>query len=94
MDGEVTRLPMLIAAGWSLRGWVATSILGSAAMIAVRRARRPSDPDSDAGRTDIIPVSGDGRWSALVKRVRGWIGQPLRRGIARGSATTSRLQSA
>ena len=90
MDGEVTRLPMLIAAGWSLRGWVATSILGSAAMIAVRRARRPSG--TDAGGTDISGVSGDGRWTALAKRVRGWIGQPLRRDIVRG-AGTRRFQS-
>jgi hypothetical protein len=90
MDGEVTRMPLLIAAGWSLRGWVATSILGSAAMIAVRRARRPTDPD--AGGTDISDASGDGRWTALAKRVRGWIGRPLRRSIVRG-AGTRRLQS-
>ena len=94
MDGEVTRLPMLLAAGWSLRGWVATSILGSAAMIAVRRARRTSGSDSDAGLTEISDVSGDGRWTALAKRVRGWIGQPLRRGIARGTPATRQLHSA
>jgi hypothetical protein len=75
-DGEVTRMPMLIAAGWSLRGWVATSILGSAAMIAVRRARRPEDHDSDTGGRNVSEIR-DGRWTALVKRVRGWIGQPL-----------------
>ena len=93
MDGEVTRLPMLIAAGWSLRGWVASSILGSAAMIAVRRARRSSGPDADVGRTEISDVSGDGRWRGLAKRVRGWIGQPLRRGIVRGTPAPRRLQS-
>ena len=81
MDGEVTRLPMLIAAGWSLRGWVATSILGSAAMIAVRRARRPADHDSDGGRTSISEASGEGRWTALVKRMRGWIERPLQHGV-------------
>ena len=93
MDGEVSRMPVLIAAGWSLRGWVATSILGSAAMIAVRRARRPSGPDAGDGRPDVSDASGDGRWTAIAKRVRGWIGQPLRRGIVRG-AGTRRLQSA
>jgi hypothetical protein len=93
MEGDVTRLPMLIAAGWSLRGWVATSILGSAAMIAVRRARRPSDTDSDAGRTDITVARGEGRWTALVKRVRGWMGEPLRRGVLREGSARRQLQS-
>ena len=92
MDGEVARMPVLIAAGWSVRGWVATSVLGSAAMIAVRRARRPSGPDSDAGRTDFSYASGEGRWTALTKRVRGWIGQPMTRSIVR-EAGTGRLQS-
>ena len=92
MDGEVSRMPVLIAAGWSVRGWVATSVLGSAAMIAVRRARRPSGPDSDAGRTDFSYASGEGRWTALTKRVRGWIGQPMTRSIVR-EAGTGRLQS-
>lgn len=92
MDGEVTRLPTLIAAGWSLRGWVASSILGSAAMIGARRTRRPSGPDTDSGQVEIADVSG-GRWSALARRVRRWIGEPLRHVIVRG-ARAGRLRSA
>ena len=92
MEGGVTWLPVLISAGWSVRGWAASSILGSAAMIAVRRTRRPSDPDS--GRTAISDVGGDGRWTALAKRVRGWMGGPLRRGIVRRTGTTGRLHAA
>ena len=94
MDGEVTRIPMLIAAGWSLRGWVASSVLGSAAMIGVRRARRPSDPDDDARRTEIAETSGGGRWATLARRVRGWIGEPLQHGVARTARATARLRSA
>jgi hypothetical protein len=65
--GEITRLPALITAGWCLRSWVASSIVGSAAVVAVRRAR-PEGPGPDRNVTETSERTGDGRWARVAKR--------------------------
>src|SRR5262245_60206533 len=41
--------PSLIMAGWCLRGWISSSILGSAGVVAVRRSRQSAGSDTDTG---------------------------------------------
>jgi hypothetical protein len=78
-DGELTRFSVLLTAGWCLRQWVTSSILGSAAVVAVRRARRPDDPGADPGGAMPSDPVREGRWTALAKRARAWLaGSPWR----------------
>jgi hypothetical protein len=68
-------LPGIIV-GWCLRSWVASSILGSAAVIAVRRAARD---DTDGGaRTPDIERPARNRLVHAVKRFAGWLSRKLR----------------
>jgi hypothetical protein len=65
-----------IILGWGFRGWVASSILGSAAVIAVRRATGPGQappPTSDR------PPSSRGRLLHALKRTVDWVSHILRR---------------
>jgi hypothetical protein len=66
-----------IILGWGLRGWVASSILGSAAVIAVRRATGPGQdsppPTSDRAR------SSRARLLHALKRTVDWVSRILRR---------------
>jgi hypothetical protein len=80
MSGGVgVGVPMLITAGWCLRSWVASSILGSTAVIAIRRARRPdgSEP-GDAALGNMVDSEARG-WRTVVRRVIGWLTRPLKR---------------
>jgi len=74
------RMPLMIMVGWCLRGWIASSILGSAAVIAVQRARQSDHGDPAAGAPDAAGSPGDSRWTRLLKRVLGAIMGPLRHG--------------
>ena len=65
--------PGLMAVVWGVRSWIASSILGSAAVIAVRRALRSRGSDSGAGTSSGSPVMVESRWRRLVRRVRTWI---------------------
>ena len=67
--------PTLIAAGWCLRSWVASSILGSAGVIASRRARPslPSETSSDGAN---VRTSG-GRLMRAAKRLLGRFNRPF-----------------
>jgi len=70
-DGELTRFTVLTTAGWCVRQWVTSSIIGSAAVVAVRRAGGANDPDAGAPPSaEPVRVT---RWAALAKRVRDWV---------------------
>jgi hypothetical protein len=56
----------LVLAGWCLRSWVASSIMGSAAMIAIRRARRGDVETSN----DDDARSATGHTKGLMRLVR------------------------
>jgi hypothetical protein len=76
-------IPMLITAGWCLRSWVASSILGSAAVIAIRRSRRPDG--SEPGDAVMGNMSGSEArgWSTIFTRAISWLTRPLRRAHGR-----------
>lgn len=75
--------PILIAAGWGFRSWVASSILGSAAVIAVRRAMRLHTGGPGNALSERLETGG-GRRARLARRVLGWFTPTLRRGRAKG----------
>ena len=88
-----TRVPALITAGWCLRGWFASSILGSAAVIAARRARHHgSDPDRDPAENAGLPRTG--RWQRLTSGLLDWTGRSLRRGTDLAASRLHALLSA
>jgi hypothetical protein len=70
--------PALITAGWSIRSLIASSILGSATIVAVRRSKRASRGDSGDGGTDAAAPRGDKGWIRMVTRVLRAIVRPLR----------------
>jgi hypothetical protein len=70
--------PTLITAGWTLRSWIASGILGSAGLIAVRRGRRSEGDDADAGLTAATTRPGSNRWIRLARRILGSMVRPLR----------------
>jgi hypothetical protein len=70
---------MLIAASWSFRGWVATSILGSAAMIAIRRALRSDGPGPERAMVEDSVLRGRSLLARAAKRALGWLTGPFRR---------------
>ena len=70
---------MLIAASWSFRGWVATSILGSAAMIAIRRALRSDGPGPEPAMVEDSVPRGRSLLARAAKRALGWLTRPFRR---------------
>lgn len=92
---DPARMPVLISVGWGIRGWITSSILGSAAMIAVRRARQG---DSRPG-TDGMDRSGAAEGGLLtrgLKRVLGLFGRPLWRAtqqLSRASVRPAVLSS-
>jgi hypothetical protein len=85
-------LAVLIAAG-SVRRWFVSSILGSAAVVAVRRARRPESPDTDQGVTADSEPTGAGRWPRAAKRLLDWITRAQRWDAARALPAPHRTQA-
>lgn len=85
--------PMLIAAGWCVRSWVASSILGSAAMIAVRRAMRLHTGGPGNALAETLET-GAGRRARLARRVLDWFTPALRRVRAEGDASISLFPAA
>ncbi len=76
-DG-VDRMPALTMTAWCLNSWIASGVLGSAAVLGVRRSRNADggDPDSRLGEA---PVASSGnRWARIVKRILGTTIPPLR----------------
>jgi hypothetical protein len=67
-----------IIVGWGLRSWIASSILGSAAVIAVRRAVTPppTGDDSTAPATSSVRT----RLHHATKRITDWLARLVRRG--------------
>lgn len=70
---------MMIAAGWSLRAWLASSILGTSAVIAVRRAHRPDDTGSGPNGVERSAKSAQRLLVRAVKRALGWLNCTFRR---------------
>lgn len=70
---------MMIAAGWSLRAWLASSILGTSAIIAVRRAQRPEDAVSGLNRVEGSAKSAQRLLIRAAQRALGWFTRPFRR---------------
>jgi hypothetical protein len=83
--GSIVSVRLLVVAaplsglllGWCLRSWVASTILGSAAIIAVRKAST-GGPDSGS-RTGDGKISFRTRVLHLVKRTADWLARPFRR---------------
>ena len=81
-----------IIVGWGLRSWIASSILGSAAVIAVRRAvtAPPTDDDSTAPVTRSVRT----RLHHATKRITDWLARLVRRGtVVRASSSDDRPRS-
>jgi hypothetical protein len=83
--GSIVSVRLLVAAaplsglllGWYLRSWVASTILGSAAIIRIRRAASTGGPDSGS-RTGDGEISFRSRVLHLVKRTTDWLARPFR----------------
>jgi hypothetical protein len=73
---------VLIGLSWSIRGWVATSILGSAAVIAIRRALRPSDSGLDQDMPEGRVPAPRTVLARVATRALGWLTRPFRREVA------------
>jgi hypothetical protein len=73
--------PAMIMAGWCLRGWVSSSVLGSAAVVAVRRSRKADGSDAGSGTLDAPVQTKERGWLRLAKRILDRVSRPLRFGI-------------
>lgn len=60
--------PLFISIGWCVRSWAASSILGSAAVVAVNRVRATRTDDGPAEPTPGAPTV----WHRVKTRVAGW----------------------
>ena len=69
LESGATGVGALVTIGWCLRSWLASGVLGSAAVLAVRRARPPQDPHPDASAVGISEEPSDRRWVRVAKRV-------------------------
>ena len=72
-------LPVVITLAWCIRSWIASSILGSAAVIAIRKATRTDTPDDNGdvrGSSD-QPVAS--WWVRASKRVRDFFTRTVKR---------------
>jgi hypothetical protein len=67
-----------IIVGWGLRSWIASSILGSAAVIAVRRATKTTGTGGDSP-TPAEQVSVRRRMRRAIRRLVDWMPRPFRR---------------
>lgn len=67
-----------IVVGWGLRSWIASSILGSAAVIAVRRAAAPSDTGGGSA-TPAAAGSVRDRLVHAMKRIPAWLSRIVQR---------------
>lgn len=86
-------VPAVIAAGWCLRSWVASSILGSAGVLAVRRAR-PTDPsDADPDISTATALTRRSRWADAAKRLLTAITRPFQKHRWRAPFALSRYVS-
>ena len=68
-EGGATSVPALVTVGWCLRSWLASGVLGSAAVLAVRRARPPQGPEPDAHAAEAFEDAHDRHWARVAKRV-------------------------
>lgn len=64
-----------MVAGWSIRGWITSSVLGSAAVMAILRTNTPIDPNGRSSGLSLLRH----RVGTFAKKVRVW----LRREVAR-----------
>lgn len=79
-----------IIVGWGLRSWIASSILGSAAVIAVRRAAAPSGTPGDPS-TPVEAGTLRHRMRHAMTRIADWLSRVVRRqsapvGVSVGTA--------
>jgi hypothetical protein len=74
-----TGVPPFSTAIWCLRQWLPASIVGSAAVIAIRQARHRDDADGDRSVNEPALPAGAGRWTRIAQRIRSWFASPLRR---------------
>jgi hypothetical protein len=81
LGGRFGISPAAIMIGWCLRGWLSSSVLGSAAVIAVQRARKAEGSDADSGTSHAPAQATESRWARLVRRVLDRISRPLRFGV-------------
>ncbi len=68
------RTPLLIAAGWCVRSFVVSAVLGSATMLAAQRARRGTTGTPTAPRSDGPRVGAGQPLNALRRMVTGLLG--------------------
>ena len=73
VGGDAARLPVVMAVGWCIRGWVTSSVLGSAAVVAVRRARRPRDRDGDSASAEASGRQARSRWARIADQLLAWM---------------------
>jgi hypothetical protein len=90
--GEVTRMSVLITAGWCIRGWFTSSVLGSSALVAIRRSRPPEDRGHDQDSMGREP--GGRRWARVAKRLVRRIAGALRWDFDRLIGARNRLEAA
>lgn len=92
-DGEIALMSAWMTAAWCVRGWITSGILGSAAVVAVRRARGPESRDRDSDVATSKPADGS-RWARVAKQLRDWITRPLQRSAEQVPITRRRVASA
>jgi hypothetical protein len=90
--GGNLRLAAIAAVAWSVRGWLASSVMGSAAVIAVRRTRRPDHSDPTA--TPPAAPGETSRWVHAARRVLRWVSRPFDRKVERVRLTKPHLGTA
>lgn len=83
----------LLTVGWCLRSWVASSILGSAAVIAVRRSRASEGSDTDSGTPDAVANDRSGRWTRLGRRILDRIVHRVGQAVGDWSSVSRRIKS-
>jgi hypothetical protein len=78
-------LPGIIVS-WCIRSWLASSILGSAAVIAIRRVTGDAHTDTPSHKAEHAVGS---RFLSAVKHVAGWFSRTVRRAAHMASAYTA-----
>ena len=75
--GGDTRMSVLLTLSWCIRGWLSSGILGTAAVIAVRRARGTSDADVDDGANSESHARGEGVLKRVARSALRWLKRPI-----------------
>jgi hypothetical protein len=94
LGGGLTTVPALMTAGWCLRSWITSGVLGSAAVLAIRRARRLDGPGPEREIVETAPLTRRGRWARVAKQVVEWITRPPRRDVEHVGLPSGQLNSA